>query len=50
MTIFEYAECHCDEVELDISVENIEVGAKKNVILDDMALSSKEKSLLCSLD
>ena len=43
MVIFEYAE-------RDVSIEHVEVGAEQNMIVDDMALSSKEKSLLCSLD
>ena len=39
MIFFEYAE-------RDVSVEHVEVGAEKNVTVDDVALSGKEKSLL----
>ena len=49
MIIFEYGECHGNGVEHDVSVENVEVWAEQNVV-DDVALSSKEKSMLCSLD
>ena len=43
MIFFEYVEC-------DVSVEHVEVGTEQNVIVDDVALSGKEKSMLCSLD
>ena len=43
MIIFECAEC-------DVSVEHFEVRDEQNVIVDDVALSSKEKSLLFSID
>ena len=47
MIIFEYVECHGDKVKHDVSVEHVEVGAEYNVTIDDVALSGKEKSLLC---
>ena len=50
MTNFEYEEHRGDKVEPGVSEQHVEVGAKPNVIVDDMALSSKEKPLLCSLD
>ena len=50
MIIFWYAKCHGDRVKHNVSVEHVEVGAKQNVIIDDVTLSGKEKSLLCSLD
>lgn len=49
MIIFEFGERHGNRFECDVSVEHVEVGAKQNVV-DDVVLSSKEKSLLCSLD
>ena len=49
MIIFEYGERHGNGVEHDVSVEHVEVGAEQNVV-DDVALSSTEKSLLYSLD
>ena len=42
MIIFEYAK-H------DVSIDHVEVGAEQNVGVDDVILSGKEKSLLCSL-
>ena len=50
MTNFEYVERHGDEVEHGVSEQHVEVGVELNVIVDYVALSSKEKSLLCSLD
>ena len=49
MIIFEYGERHGNGVKHDVSVEHVEVRAEQNVV-DDVTLSSKEKSLLCFLD
>ena len=50
MIIFEYAKIHGDRVERDVRVEHVEVGVGKNVIVEDVVLLGKEKSLLCHLD
>lgn len=50
MNSLDYVEHHGDRVEYGVTIEHVEVWDKQNVIVDDVALSGKEKSMLFSFD